>query len=111
MDGHRNAAGDGLDGGFGEPLALRDGEIERLALVVRPGDGGRPGADMKVQHLLEGRQIKAEVVLERRDRALHHAAEFVRHDLKVCWCPSAVRSGEVPMIRSWDRRPGPPVAT
>src|ERR1700731_1415258 len=96
MDGHRNAAGDGLDGGFGEPLALRDGEIERLALVVRPGDGGRAGADMKIQHLLEGRQIQAEVVLERRDGALHHAPEFVRHDYGLRWVcvyPSALRRG------------------
>ena len=79
VHGDRHAAGDDLHGGFGEQLALRDGEVERLALVVRPGDRGRAGADVEVEHLLEGRQVEAEIVLERRDRALHHAAEFVLH--------------------------------
>src|SRR5215467_3766561 len=50
---------------------------------MRPGDRGRAGADMEVGHFLEGRKVEAVVVLERRDRALHHAAELVLHAL-VC---------------------------
>src|SRR5580698_3615430 len=37
-------------------------------------------AHMEIEQPLECRQIEAEIVLERRDRALHHAAEFVLHD-------------------------------
>ncbi len=34
---------------------------------------------MKIEQPLERRQVEAEIVLERRDRALHDAAEFVLH--------------------------------
>src|SRR6266850_751072 len=34
---------------------------------------------MEVEHFLEGRKVEAVVVLERRDGALHHAAELVLH--------------------------------
>ena len=64
---------------FGKQLALGDGEVERLALMVRPGDRRRAGPYVKIEYLLEGRQIEAKIVPERRDRALHHAAEFVLH--------------------------------
>src|SRR5580700_227590 len=80
MDGDRHPAGHNLDGGFGEQLALVDGQIERLALMVWPRNRRRAGAHMEIEQPLECRQIEAEVVLERRDRALHHAAEFVLHD-------------------------------
>src|SRR5262249_44081307 len=79
VDRHWNPAGDHFDRGFGEVLALGDGQIERLALVMRPGDGRRSRAHVKVEDLLERRKIDRVVVLERRDRALHHAAELVLH--------------------------------
>src|SRR5262249_25654810 len=79
VDRHWNPAGDHLDRGFGEVLALGDGQIERLALVMRPGDGRRSRAHVKVEDLLERRKIDRVVVLERRDRALHHAAELALH--------------------------------
>src|SRR5262249_20670653 len=79
VDGDRDAAVDHTYGGFREQLALGDRQVERLALVVRPGDRGRAGANVEVEQPLEGRQIEAEVVLERRHRALHDASELVRH--------------------------------
>ena len=72
-----------LDRRLGEQLALGDGQVERLALVMRPGDGGRAGADVEVEQPLEGRQVEAEIVLERRHRALHDASELGRHVFSV----------------------------
>src|SRR5215208_5783296 len=79
VDRHRDTLGHHLDGRFGEQLAFRDGEVERLSLVVRPGDGGCAGAYVEVQHPLEGRKIEAEIVLERRHRTLHDASEPSGH--------------------------------
>src|SRR5215471_19110353 len=79
MDGHRHASRDDLHGSFSKALALRDGEAQRLALVMRPRDRRRAGADVEVEHFLEGRKVEAVVVLEWRHRALHHAAELVLH--------------------------------
>ncbi len=79
MDGDRNPARHGLDGGLGKKLALGNREVERFRLVVRPRDRRRALADMEIEQPLEGRQVQAVVVLERRDGALHHPAEFVLH--------------------------------
>src|SRR5262249_51322565 len=62
VDRYRNTAGDHLDRGFGEVLALGDGQVERFALVVWPGDGGRACAHVEVEDLLEGLQVEAVVV-------------------------------------------------
>ena len=91
MDRHRHPPGDNFHGGLGESRAFRNGEAQRLALVVWPRDRGRAGADMEVEHFLEGRKIEAVVILERRDRALHHAAEFVLHACR----PKKARHGAI----------------
>src|SRR5262249_14306103 len=76
---HRHPPGDDLHGRFRKALALGNGEAQRLALVVWPGDRGRASADMEVEHFLESRKIEAIVILERCDRALHHTAKLVLH--------------------------------
>jgi hypothetical protein len=79
VDGDWDPAVDHAHRGLGKALALGDRQVERLALVVRPGDRRRAGADVEVEQALEGRQVEAEIVLERRHRALHDASELGCH--------------------------------
>src|SRR3954447_6365714 len=48
---------------------------------------------MEVEHFLKGRKVEAVVILERRDRALHHAAELVLHASGPKGAPWSHRAG------------------
>jgi hypothetical protein len=77
MNGDRNAPVHDAHRGFGEELSLRYRQIERLALMVRPGNGGCAGTHVKVQQPFECREVEAEVILERRHRLCMTPLNFV----------------------------------
>jgi hypothetical protein len=69
MRDHRHALRHCLDGDFRPKLAFGDRQVERLRLVVRPGNRRRAATDMKIHHLFKHRAVKAEVILQRRQGA------------------------------------------